>query len=279
MTFGTFLISWSVLGFLGAVLTLLGAWIAQKRTGRPHVWDKLGRTFVWMTILGYASCFVGGIIFVTALFSSRAQYEREIKRRMEEVLKNAENLRLRMRNLRRVTRIEVNAALFALAHEAVDPMEPMRVIIAFANAFKITNERMEEERKEDLKEDKIIMGHTPEHGDISISHRDDEECSDTELQDGRKARVGQFRVWKCRPNLIAFHHFWAADESTRHHNEERARALYVQYNTETLEPQCFAGTKEELWFKLLGRSVYKVTLNALWGEADKSIGLVDCRVR
>jgi hypothetical protein len=48
---------------------------------------------------------------------------------------------------------------------------------------------------------------------------------------------------------------------------------------ESLEPECFAGTKEELWFHLLGRSIYKVTLDALWGKPDESIRSVDFRIR
>ncbi|HXK37591.1 MAG TPA: hypothetical protein VJ579_00795 [Candidatus Paceibacterota bacterium] len=279
MSCGVFLASWFSLGFLGGVLALLGAWIGHKRADRPYTWDHLQRTLLWMTVFGYAACFVGAIIFLIALFSSRARYEREINRQIEDVLQQAANAKLRLRNLRRVSRIEVNASLHKLMYEEMDPEGPMRSVIAFAHGLRITRERAVAERNENLKEDKIIMGHTPELGDVSISHRDGEEYEDSDLQLGRKARVGQFRVWKCRSNLIAFHHFWAADESTRHHNEERARALYIQFNSETLEPECFAGTKEEPWFRFLGRTVYKVTLDALWGKADPNIGLVDCRIR
>lgn len=280
MTCNTFLISWFALGFLGGVLTLIGLTLGFRRMGKqdPDSLKHKMRTLYSMTIFGYFSCFIGLTIFIISLFSSRARYEREITRQVEDVLQKAANLQLRMHNLRKVSRIEVNAALYKLMYEQLDPVEPMRSVIAFAHSFQVTQERPDA-RKEDLKKDKVIMGHTPEHGDISINHHDHEEYSDADLQHGRKARVGQFRVWRCRKNLIAFHHFWAADESTRHHNEERARPLYIQFNDETLEPECFAGTKEELWFRFLGRSVYKVTLDALWGKADPNIGLVDCRIR
>lgn len=278
MSCGTFLVSWCALGFLGGILALVGASVGFKRMQRRHVWDHIPQTLFWMTVFGYLACFVGAMILLVAIFSTRARYEREVARQIEEVAIKAANMRLRLRNLRKVTRIEVNAALYKLMHEEVDPVGPMRSIIAFAHGLRITQERPDE-RKESIREDKIVMGHTPEHGDISISHHENEESLDSDMQSGRKVRVGQFRVWRCRPNLIAFHHFWAADESTRHHNQERARALYIQFNDETLEPECFAGTKEELWFHFFGRAVYKVTLDALWGKADPNIGLVDCRIR
>lgn len=278
MTFNMFLISWFGCGMLGALIGYKGVRIAYQKMNKTYDWNEgLFKSFVWTSAFGYFALFVGVVIFVFASLTSRESYEKERQRQIAELIAEKKRQLIREQNFRRATKIEINAALHALYYSDEDPEENMRIVISFADSLQITHpSKMLRAGKK--KNDKLITGYTPEHGNITIDHQESQEKTQ-EDDDDAKIRIGQFRLWRCRTNLIAFHHFWASEESTRPHNGERAHALYIQYDEELLQPQCLAGTREEYYKNVKRFEVYKVYLDPIWGDVDPLIGAVDFRIR
>jgi hypothetical protein len=245
---------------------------------QPFVFGKPWKAIFISLGCGYIALLIGVLIYFFATIIPEEYYERSRQLKIAEEKVEREIQQLRAENYREATRIEVNAALHALYYSDDDPEENMRIVISFADEIEVTYPSRTPNKKK-KKDDALITGYTPRHGNITIDHQEKDNGQEDDREDEAKIRIGQFRLWRCRSNLIAFHHFWAAEESTRSHNKERAHALYIQHHRETLQPECLAGTKEEYYKNVRKREVYKVYLDPLWGELDPAIGVVDFRVR
>lgn len=161
-------------------------------------------------------------------------------------------------------RIQVNAAIEKLI-ERYDE-ESAKIIINFGHALpeeatfsgSVTVPKINT---------KSVTGYTAERGNVSVDVDKKEKYKQLTWGEN-KERVGHYKIYKVFDGRIAFHHFWASDETTQVDKEDAPTIFTLGYDAETLNPIFFGRWGERVVFRI--PQIIKITeknIDLLWGTA------------
>lgn len=154
------------------------------------------------------------------------------------------------------SRMEVGAAIEALL-EGHYEKEYAKTLIRFGHSLPVRSRFFMELlwRKSGDDGTTDVIGHTNEYGDVSFEVKNEERSGEVSFG-VHKERVGYYKIWRERKDLLEFHHFWKSDLATVGEPSSEPTHYRLCWDPATLEPVYFGEIASRVvwsfgWFSLI----------------------------
>ena len=164
-----------------------------------------------------------------------------------------------------MNKLEVNAALWNLVQRINIP-EACEIVIQYGNNLS-EEERVSLEITLHKDPDEGFTGHT-ELGNVTVPGENQKDELETIEVLGKKHRIGHFKMTR-NGNEIAFHHFWASNETTSA-DEDEPETFSIIYNPDTLRCLCFGIWSEEVKFRFGIIAIKRRFVEVIYGDPEET---------